>query len=121
MWCSQFAAGIGELPTPAGLADTAPVVPFVVGSQLFHAALLVSFSYDTCHKPFQVPQVPAPISQRIFRPYSDRRAHTDDKFVAPAHSLGGNHQGPTHGFGGEKGFQLNYRPYSSYWPYSWRC
>lgn len=30
------------------------------------------------------------------------------------------HRAPTRGFGGEKGSQLNYLPYSNYWPYLWR-
>ena len=94
----------------------------------------------TCRKPFQGPQVLDPISRRIFHLYSDRRVHTDDKSVVPEHSSEGIHQGPTRGFGGGKGFldyqisvrrqkinydseshQLNYRPYSNYWPRLWRC
>lgn len=58
----------------------------------------------TCHKPSQVLPVPVPISQRIYRLYSDRRGHTDDKFVVLERSSADIHQGPAHAFGGGKGF-----------------
>lgn len=119
--CSQSVAGIGGLPMPAGLAETVPAALAVVGSRLSHAALPVSSSYDTSHRPSQVLPVLVPISQRIFHLYSDRRARTDDRFAVPERSSVDTHQGPTHAFDGGKGFQLNYRPYSNYWPYWWRC
>jgi hypothetical protein len=93
----------------------------------------------TCHKPSQVLQVLVPISPRIFHLYSDRRVRTDDKFAVPERSSVDTHQDPIHVFGGGKGFldsqisvrqevnydneshQLNYHPYSNYWPYWWRC
>ena len=94
----------------------------------------------TCHKRSQAPPVLAPISRRICHLYSDRRAHTDGRSVAPGRSLADTHQDPTHVFGGGKGFldflisvrrqkinydnesyQLNYHPYSNYWPCWWRC
>lgn len=116
-----FVAGIDELLAPVELAGTVPVAPVVVDFQLSHAFLPASSSYDTCHRPFQVPPVLDPISQRIFHPYNDLRARTDGKSFVPERSLEDNHQAPGRGFGGEKGSQLNYRPYSNYWPHLWRC
>lgn len=93
----------------------------------------------TCHKQFQVLPVLVPISRRISHLYSDRRVHTGGKFVVPEHSSADTHQAPTRVFGGGKDFldfsisvrqkfnydggshQLNYHPYSNYWPYWWRC
>ena len=43
---SRFVAGTGESLKPAGLVDTVPAVPVVVGSRLSHAVLLASSSYD---------------------------------------------------------------------------
>jgi len=105
---SRFVAGIGELPTPVGLADTVLVVLVVVGSQLYHGALPASSSYDTYRKRFQGLPVPDPISRRTFRLYSGRRVHTDDRSVAREHSSEDTHQGPIHGCGGVKGF-LDYQ------------
>ena len=47
LWRSRSVAGIDGLPTPLGLADTAPAVPAAVGSRLSHAVLPVSSSYGT--------------------------------------------------------------------------
>ena len=94
----------------------------------------------TCHKQSQAPPALVPISQRICHLYSDRRAHTDGRSVAPGRSLADTHQDPKRVFGGGKDFldflisvrkqkinydnesyQLNYHPYSNYWPCRWRC
>lgn len=117
---SCFVAEIGESPTLVELVDIAPVALVVVGSRLSHAALLASSSYDTCHKPFQVPPALVPISQHIFHPYNDRQGRTGGKSVVLERSSVDTHRAPTRGFGGEKGSQLNYLPYSNYWPYLWR-
>jgi len=94
----------------------------------------------TCHKRSQGPPALDPIFRRTCHPYSVRRAHTDGRSVAPERSWADTHQDPTHVFGGGKGFldflisvrrqkinydnesyQLNYHPYSNYWPCWWRC